>query len=69
MDRVASSIALHGLRPISTASISVSKFLIEMFTTLSELLQDKLVQSDLLKEPNFWKVVILLKDFDIVRII
>ncbi|XP_026660870.2 WASH complex subunit 4-like isoform X2 [Phoenix dactylifera] len=55
VDRVAASIALHGLRPISTASISVLKFLTEMFTTLSELLQDKLVQSDLLKESNFWK--------------
>ncbi|KAG1360735.1 putative WASH complex subunit 4 [Cocos nucifera] len=55
VDHVASAIALHGLRPISTASISVLKFLTEMFATLSELLQDKLVQSDLLKESNFWK--------------
>ncbi|XP_010934687.1 uncharacterized protein [Elaeis guineensis] len=55
VDHVASSIALHGLRPISTASISVLKFLTEMFATLSKLLEDKLVQSDLLKESNFWK--------------
>lgn len=55
VDHVASSIARHGLRPISTASNSVLKFLTEMFTTLSELLQDKFVQSDLLKESYFWK--------------
>lgn len=59
VEHVATSLARHGLRPISVASNSVAIFLNQMFTALSELIQGD-CETGALKESYISKVYELL---------
>ncbi|KAL6007979.1 hypothetical protein ACLOJK_033484 [Asimina triloba] len=55
VEHISSSLATHGGGIIPVALSSVFKFLKQELASLSELLQDNLVKSHLVKEFKFWK--------------
>lgn len=52
VEHVASSMGIHGLKTIQSASTSIFDYLSQMLTTLAETLKDKYVRSHLMQEPG-----------------